>query len=175
MTRVADFTANDAADRKGPRILLLESNRLFATPLRRALQAHNYDVSVVSRGLEALRNAWLQPPDLAILQMEVPGLSGLMVCEQMRTWLRCPIVLLSCQTRELLKIAALDAGADDYLIWPFSLDELLARVRALFRRSSGSWPSVPAPVAPGFDLTPAVSVAAAHTTFCNGSSAGHSM
>ena len=86
---------------------------------------------------ETLTKAALTPPDLVILDLMLPDADGADVCRQLRDWLRAPILLISAVGDEQDKIRALDAGADDYLTKPFGIGELLARVRALLRRSDG--------------------------------------
>jgi two-component system, OmpR family, KDP operon response regulator KdpE len=108
--------------------------------LRRALQVgleqNGYEVLVASSGQEALDQAARQPLDVVILDLAMPGMDGFEVCRLLRERSKVPILVLSVRDREEDKIAALDLGADDYLTKPFSLGELLARLRALLRRAS---------------------------------------
>jgi two-component system KDP operon response regulator KdpE len=126
---------NDEAARN---ILVVDDER----PIRRALEVTlsraGYRVSTATDGSEALTAAALDPPDLVILDLMLPDADGAEVCSQLRDWLRAPILLISAVGDEQDKIRALDAGADDYLTKPFGIGELLARVRALLRRSDGA-------------------------------------
>ena len=126
---------NDEAARN---ILVVDDAR----PIRRALEVTlsraGYRVSTATDGSEALTAAALDPPDLVILDLMLPDADGAEVCSQLRDWLRAPILLISAVGDEQDKIRALDAGADDYLTKPFGIGELLARVRALLRRSDGA-------------------------------------
>jgi two-component system, OmpR family, KDP operon response regulator KdpE len=120
------------------RILVVDDER----PIRRALEVTltkaGYRVQTATNGDEALTAAALTPPDLVILDLMLPDADGADVCKQLRDWLRAPILLISAVGEEGDKIRALDAGADDYLTKPFGIGELLARVRALLRRSEGA-------------------------------------
>jgi two-component system KDP operon response regulator KdpE len=120
------------------RILVVDDER----PIRRALEVTlakaGYSVSTATDASEALTQAALNPPDLVILDLMLPDADGADVCKQLRDWLRAPILLISAVGEEQDKIRALDAGADDYLTKPFGIGELLARVRALLRRSEGA-------------------------------------
>jgi len=122
----------------GTRILVVDDER----PIRRALEVTlakaGYTVDTASDASEALTKAALTPPDLVILDLMLPDADGADVSQQLRDWLRAPILLISAVGEEGDKIRALDAGADDYLTKPFGIGELLARVRALLRRSEGA-------------------------------------
>ncbi|HEU0195570.1 MAG TPA: response regulator transcription factor [Gaiellales bacterium] len=119
-------------------ILVVDDER----PIRRALEVTltkaGYRVSTATDGSETLTAAALDPPDRVILDLMLPDADGAEVCSQLRDWLRAPILLISAVGDEQDKIRALDAGADDYLTKPFGIGELLARVRALLRRSDGA-------------------------------------
>jgi two-component system, OmpR family, KDP operon response regulator KdpE len=121
-----------------PRILVVDDER----PIRRALEVTlvkaGYGVVSATDASEALAQAALNPPDLVILDLMLPDADGADVCKELRDWLRAPILLISAVGEEQDKIRALDAGADDYLTKPFGIGELLARVRALLRRSEGA-------------------------------------
>ena len=108
-------------------------------PLRRTLEvslgAHGYDVDVVGTGEHALDAVRDGLPDLLVVDLGLPGMSGLEVIRSVRAWNPVPIIVLSARDQEADKVAALDAGADDYVTKPFGVDELLARVRAALRRS----------------------------------------
>src|SRR5216684_1954920 len=109
-------------------------------PIRRALSANlkarGYDVELVATGEEALDVVARKHPDAVILDLGLPGIDGVEVIRGLRGWSQVPIVVLSVRDREADKVAALDAGADDYVAKPFGMDELLARIRAAIRRSS---------------------------------------
>jgi two-component system, OmpR family, KDP operon response regulator KdpE len=120
-------------------ILVVDDEPAILRTLRSNLAARGYEVVTAETGEEAMRSASTEPPDLVILDLMLPGLSGLEVCEALRADLNCPILVLSAHGEERLKVRALDLGADDYLTKPFGMGELLARVRALLRRQ----PSMP--------------------------------
>ena len=117
------------------RILVVDDE----APLRRTLEvnlsAHGYDVEVVGTGEHALAKVRDGLPDLLVVDLGLPGISGVEVIRAVRSWNPVPIIVLSARDREADKVAALDAGADDYVTKPFGVDELLARVRASLRRS----------------------------------------
>lgn len=100
----------------------------------KSILTKTYDVQVAASGEEALQFAAENPPDLVILDLSLPGISGLEVTRTLREWLKAPILILSVRDTEADKICALDLGADDYLTKPFLAGELLARTRALLRR-----------------------------------------
>jgi two-component system KDP operon response regulator KdpE len=116
------------------RILVVDDEPQIRRALRAGLAAQGYAVTAVASGEEALDHAALHPPDLIILDLMLPGLSGLEVCRRLREWSDVPILVLSAHGLEKDKVLALDDGADDYLTKPFGMDELLARVRAALRR-----------------------------------------
>jgi two-component system KDP operon response regulator KdpE len=111
------------------------------------LAARNYDVAVAPDGETALQLAEARTPDLVILDIGLPGIDGIEVIRALRTWTSTPIIILSVRGDETDKVAALDAGADDFVTKPFAMNELLARVRASLRRSSvtGEEPVVETP------------------------------
>ncbi len=118
-----------------PRILVVDDESGIRKFLRVSLTAHDYEVREASTGAEAMAMAPDYRPDLVILDMGLPDMTGLDVIGQLREWSAAPILVLSVLEGEKQKVAALDAGADDYLTKPFGLPELLARVRASLRRS----------------------------------------
>jgi two-component system KDP operon response regulator KdpE len=117
-------------------VLVVDDEEQIRRALRSVLGARHYDVSLAATGEEALEMAVEHTPDLVVLDLTLPGISGLDVCRELRTWLTAPILVLSVRDSDEDKIAALDLGADDYLTKPFSTGELLARVRALLRRAA---------------------------------------
>jgi len=125
----------------GTRKVLVVDDEL---PIRRALRSTltnaGYEVQLAASGEEAIDLVADSPPDLVILDLMLPGVSGLEVCHELRSWGPVPIIVLSAQSAEAAKIEALDLGADDYLTKPFSRGELLARIRAALRRVSGEPP-----------------------------------
>lgn len=115
-------------------ILVVDDEPAVRRTLRANLVARGYDVTAVDTGEEALVHFDQHPSDLVVLDLMLPGLSGLEVCEALRAQSSVPILVLSARGEEATKVKALDLGADDYLTKPFGIDELLARVRALLRR-----------------------------------------
>ena len=118
------------------RVLLAEDDRAIRESLIRAFELENYDVQAVADGALALEAATQHPPDLLVLDLMMPNVDGLSVCRRLRARNdRTPILMLTARTETSDRVSGLDAGADDYLPKPFELDELLARMRALLRRS----------------------------------------
>ena len=119
------------------RVLLVEDDRDIAEPLARALTREGYDVTAAGDGRVALNEVLDSPPDLIILDIGLPGMDGLDVCRHVRDVRpHVPILMLTARDGELETVAGLDAGADDYVTKPFRLSELLARIRAMLRRSA---------------------------------------
>ena len=117
------------------RILVVEDDARLAATVERVLVAEGHGVEVVGDGLQALRRAREQPFDLVVLDIMLPGLDGVSVCRRLRATADVPILLLTALGGTDERVKGLDAGADDYLVKPFAYEELLARVRALLRRS----------------------------------------
>jgi len=115
-------------------VLIIDDEPQIRRALRLGLEHNGYNVTLAATGEEGLDIVASVPPDMVILDLSLPGLQGLEVCERLRRLSSVPIVVLSVRDSEDDKIAALDLGADDYLTKPFSLDELLARMRAALRR-----------------------------------------
>ncbi len=132
-----------SAPEKAPRILAADDEEQIRRALKSILTARKYDVMLAANGDEAIDLAIDYPPDLVILDIAMPGLNGVQVCRELRTWYGGPIIMLSVRGGDLDKIAALDAGADDYLTKPFSAGELLARIRAHLRRAASQVTPVP--------------------------------
>ena len=116
------------------RILVVEDEIQIRRALDINLRAHGYDVDLVATGEEALVEAAASVPDLVLLDLGLPGLDGVDVIRGLRGWTSIPIIVLSARDGDASKVAALDAGADDYVTKPFSITELLARLRATLRR-----------------------------------------
>jgi two-component system response regulator MprA len=116
-------------------ILVVEDDSRLAATLERVLAAEGHEVSVSSDGMDAVRRARERQPDLVILDVMLPGLDGFGVCRRMRATAQFPILMLTALGETEERVRGLDSGADDYLVKPFAYQELLARVRALLRRS----------------------------------------
>ena len=117
------------------RILCVDDEPQLLRTLAANLRARQYEVDLATTGEDAIRMAVERRPDVVILDLGLPGISGLDVIRSLRRWTEVPIVVLSARQGESDKIAALDAGADDYVSKPFGIGELLARVRAALRRA----------------------------------------
>jgi two-component system KDP operon response regulator KdpE len=118
------------------RILIVDDEPEIRRFLRAALKMHQYEVLEAETGNQALKAIVDHRPELIILDLGLPDLDGIEVTRQVREWSRVPIIILSVRNRESDKINALDAGADDYLTKPFSVGELLARIRVVMRHIS---------------------------------------
>jgi two-component system KDP operon response regulator KdpE len=121
-----------------PVILVVDDEPQILRVLRASLPARGYQVRTAPGGDEALDEVRKEMPDLIILDLAMPGTSGLEVCRRVREFSAVPIIVLSAKGSEVDKVSALDLGADDYVTKPFGMDELLARVRAVLRRSPAS-------------------------------------
>jgi two-component system, OmpR family, KDP operon response regulator KdpE len=120
------------------RILIVDDEPQILRALRINLAARQYDVTTAVDGTQGLRAAQRDHPDLIVLDLGLPDMDGVEVIRELRTWSPVPILVLSGRGGSREKVAALDAGADDYVTKPFSVDELLARVRAVTRRLPAS-------------------------------------
>jgi len=120
------------------RVLVVDDEPQIVRALRTSLEATGYDVDVAATGEQAVAAAAMRPPDAVILDLVLPDRSGIDVCRELRGWSKAAILVLSAVGDEGEKVAALDAGADDYVTKPFGIDELLARLRALMRRAAPS-------------------------------------
>ena len=118
------------------RILVVDDEPQLLRALATNLKARGYEVDQAATGEAALMLAASHHPDLVVLDLGLPGIDGLEVINGLRGWTTVPIVVLSVREREADKVAALDAGADDYVTKPFGMDELLARLRAALRRAA---------------------------------------
>ncbi|UXY36424.1 response regulator transcription factor [Streptomyces albidocamelliae] len=129
-------------------VLLAEDDRAIRHALERALTLEGYAVTAVADGVEALAQTHRTPPDVLVLDVMMPGIDGLQVCRVLRAeGDRTPILMLTALVETADRIAGLDAGADDYVVKPFDVEEVFARLRALLRRTS----AVPAGGGPGPD------------------------
>ncbi|GIF22188.1 two-component system KDP operon response regulator KdpE [Actinoplanes tereljensis] len=117
------------------RILVVDDDPQILRALRINLRARQYDVDVAADGAGALHAAAAHPPDLVVLDLGLPDMDGAEVIRGLRGWTAVPIIVLSGRAEGTDKVAALDAGADDYVTKPFGVDELLARIRAVTRRA----------------------------------------
>jgi len=118
------------------RVLVVDDEEAIVRALRTNLRARGYEVDLASTGEQALRLAADRHPDAVILDLGLPGIDGTEVIRGLRGWSAVPIIVLSARGAESDKVAALDAGADDYVPKPFGMGELLARLRAALRRSA---------------------------------------
>jgi two-component system KDP operon response regulator KdpE len=118
------------------RVLVVDDERPIRRFLTTSLTAHDYTVFEAADGPEALAAVIDRRPDLVILDLGLPGMDGIQVTQRLREWTQIPIIVLSVRDQEGDKIAALDAGADDYLTKPFGIGELLARLRVALRRAA---------------------------------------
>ncbi len=128
--------ADSTTSRGGPVAILVEDDPQIRHFLRRALPNHGYRLVEAVTGTEGLREAETRMPDIVILDLGLPDLDGLEVIRRLREWTTVPIVVLSARGQERDKVAALDAGADDYLSKPFGIAELLARLRVALRHAA---------------------------------------
>ena len=119
----------------GSRVLVVEDDARLAATLERVLVAEGHEVEVAGDGLEAVRRARNRTPDLAVLDVMLPGADGITVCRRLRETAQFPILMLTALSGTEHRVRGLDSGADDYLVKPFAYQELLARVRALLRRA----------------------------------------
>jgi two-component system, OmpR family, KDP operon response regulator KdpE len=117
-----------------PLVLIIEDDARIRRFLRPAIEAENFDLMEAETGQAALVASSDRPPDLIVLDLGLPDMDGLEVTKRLREWTKAPILVLSARGREKDKVAALDAGADDYMTKPIGVPELLARIRAALRR-----------------------------------------
>jgi len=118
------------------RVLVVDDEPQIRRALSINLRARGYEVDTAASGEEALQRAAARVPDVVILDLGLPGIDGVEVIRGLRGWTRVPVVVLSVRDQERDKVAALDAGADDYVTKPFGMGELLARLRAALRRAT---------------------------------------
>ena len=116
------------------RVLVIEDDKSIRNFMKTILEANNYDVLIATTGAEGYSMVTSQCPDVVILDLGLPDMDGVEIIRKIRSWSNMPIIVISARTEDSDKIEALDAGADDYLTKPFSVDELLARLRVTQRR-----------------------------------------
>jgi len=119
-----------------PLVLVIDDEDTIRRFLKTALTSQGYEVVLAANGLDGLAQARTRTPELVLLDLGLPDLDGLMVTKRLREWTSTPILVLSARGQEGDKIAALDAGADDYVTKPFAIGELTARMRAALRRAA---------------------------------------
>ncbi|ADV85004.1 response regulator transcription factor [Terriglobus saanensis] len=122
------------------RILVVDDERQITRMLRTSLQSSGYDVSIASDGLEGFERFKADQPDLIVTDLAMPEMNGLELTQAVRRMATTPIIVLSVRDTDTMKITALDEGADDYLTKPFSMPELLARIRVQLRRIEAAEP-----------------------------------
>jgi len=117
------------------KVLVIDDEPQIRHALKIGLERNGYDVQLAGTGEEGLDKMAVEMPELVVLDLAMPGIDGYEVCKQVRAWSSVPIIVLSVRDREEDKIKALDCGADDYIGKPFGVGELLARIRAVLRRT----------------------------------------
>lgn len=120
----------------GARILIIDDEPQIRKLLKVTLQAHQFEIHEAENGEDGLQQALQAPPDLIILDLGLPGLSGIEVLHRLREWSCTPIIVLTARDREEAKIEALESGADDYVTKPFGMGELIARIRVALRHAA---------------------------------------
>ena len=131
------------------RILVVEDEASFSDPLSYMLEKEGYDVAVAETGPDALTEFDRNGADLVLLDLMLPGLSGVVVCRSLRTKSSVQVIMLTAKDSEVDKVVGLEIGADDYVTKPYSARELLARIKAVLRRQSEPEELVPATVESG--------------------------
>jgi two-component system response regulator BaeR len=130
---------------KNARVLVIEDDRKISELLQDYLRADGFDVSAVFDGSLAVREIESNPPTVIILDLLLPGKDGLSICKAVRAFSDVPIMMLTARVDEIDRLLGLDIGADDYVCKPFSPREVVARVRAMVRRSTGKVTAAPLP------------------------------
>ena len=126
-----------------PRVLVVDDEPQIRRFLRVGLEGHGYTVQEAASAEGALRAAAAEPPALVVLDLGLPDREGFEVLERLREWSRAPVIVLSVRSREAEKVRALELGADDYVVKPFGMPELMARIRAALRRAADTAEPVP--------------------------------
>jgi two-component system KDP operon response regulator KdpE len=134
------------------RILVVDDDRALARALAINLTARAYEVDVALTGAEALEIAGRRVPDAVVLDLGLPDMDGVEVLQGLRGWTSVPVLVLSARGEQAEKVAALDAGADDYVTKPFGMEELLARLRAAVRRAAPATEDLPVVVTEHFTV-----------------------
>jgi two-component system KDP operon response regulator KdpE len=134
------------------RVLVIDDEPQIRRALRTSLEAHGYEVAAVGTGEEGVIAAAEQAPDLVLLDLGLPDLEGTEVIRRIRTFSEVPVIVLSVREGQSDKVAALDAGADDYVTKPFAMGELLARARAALRRVMPEQPAQPTLLYAGLEV-----------------------
>lgn len=128
-----------------PRVLIVEDELSLRETLAYSLERDGYEVLTAADGLDALKVARSQRPDLILLDVMLPGMNGIEVCRTLRREMNVPILMLTARAEEIDRVVGLEVGADDYVTKPFGMRELLARVRALLRRARMQSPAPETP------------------------------
>ena len=115
-------------------ILVVDDEPQIRRVLRSTLSSHGYVITEAKTGEEAVESVRKNKPELVLLDVNMPGIGGIEACREIRQWSDAPIIMLTVRNAERDKVLALDAGADDYVVKPFGIEELLARIRAALRR-----------------------------------------
>jgi two-component system, OmpR family, KDP operon response regulator KdpE len=127
-----------SAEREPAKILIVDDEPQISRVLRTALSTQGYSLRIAGNGVEGLETAHEWKPDLVITDLAMPEMDGVALCRELRAVSQVPIIVLSVRNQDRMKIEALDAGADDYVTKPFSIQELQARVRAQLRRATAA-------------------------------------
>src|SRR5580700_8868230 len=125
------------------KILIVDDEPQITRVLRTALSTQGYSLRIAANGVEGMEAVHTWKPDLVVTDVSMPEMNGIELCREIRAVSEVPIIVLSVRNQEAMKIEALDAGADDYVTKPFSIQELQARVRAQLRRSSATESETP--------------------------------
>lgn len=133
------------------KVLIVDDEPQIRRVMRTTLATQGYTIVEARSGEEALEKMREESPDLVLLDINMPGIGGLEACREIRARADVPVIMLTVRNTERDKVSALDAGADDYVVKPFGIDELLARIRAALRRASPSRPVAPF-VAPDLEI-----------------------
>jgi two-component system, OmpR family, KDP operon response regulator KdpE len=136
---------------KAANILVVDDEPQIRRVMRSTLSAQGYIITEAKSGEEGIESVRKERPDLVLLDMNMPGMGGIEACREIRRASDAPIIMLTVRKAERDKVAALDAGADDYVVKPFGIEELLARIRAALRRHSTDDP-IPAFSSPELDI-----------------------
>lgn len=131
------------------KILVVDDEPQITRVLRTALESSGYDVTVASGGVDALQKFLHSAPDLVVTDLSMPEMDGIQLTREVRQRAQTPVIVLSVRDQDTMKVRALDEGADDYITKPFSIQELLARIRAQFRRVIAQEPELPSNIAIG--------------------------